>query len=101
VRFLERFGNCEMEWTQESTIELIELCLKKKWDPKHPMHFNKSSDYNLILNFFHKQQIITYVFPVCNPSIFQQELHKPPHDAADCLLGNFEEVLQANVQTIT
>jgi len=25
VRFLERFGNCEMEWTKESVIELFEL----------------------------------------------------------------------------
>jgi len=38
----------------------------------------KSSDYNLILNFFHKPQIIIFVLPVCNPSIFQQELHILP-----------------------
>jgi hypothetical protein len=40
VRFLERFGNCEIEWTQESAIELIELYKRKEitWDP---MHFNK------------------------------------------------------------
>jgi hypothetical protein len=25
VRFIERFCNCEMEWTQENVIELIEL----------------------------------------------------------------------------
>jgi hypothetical protein len=29
VRFLERFDNCEMEWTQESVLEFIELCKKK------------------------------------------------------------------------
>jgi len=77
VRFLERFGNCEMEWTQESVIELIELYKRKEiiWDPKYPMHFSKSSDYNLSLKFFLKKQIIIFVFPVCNPSIFQQELH--------------------------
>jgi len=56
VWFVERFGNCEMEWTRESVIELIELYKRKiKWDPKHPMHFSKSSDYNLILKFFHKK----------------------------------------------
>ena len=40
VRFLERFGNCEIEWTQENAIELIELYKRKEitWDP---MHFNK------------------------------------------------------------
>ena len=40
MRFLERFGNCEMEWTQESVIEFIELHERKEiiWDP---MHFNK------------------------------------------------------------
>jgi hypothetical protein len=33
-----------MEWTQESVIELIELYKRKEiiWDPKHPMHFNKT-----------------------------------------------------------
>ena len=38
VWFLEHFGNCEMEWTQESAIELIELYKRKEiiWDPKHP-----------------------------------------------------------------
>jgi hypothetical protein len=43
VWFLEGFGNCEMEWTQESVIELIKLYKIKEiiWDPKHPMHFNK------------------------------------------------------------
>ena len=43
VWFLERFGNCEMEWTQESVIELIELYKRREiiWNPKHPMHFNK------------------------------------------------------------
>ena len=43
MRFLERFGNCEMEWTQESVIEFSELYKRKEiiWDPKHPMHFNK------------------------------------------------------------
>jgi hypothetical protein len=43
VRFLERLDNYEMEWTQESVIEFIELCNRKEifWDPKHPMHFNK------------------------------------------------------------
>jgi len=43
VWFLERVGNCEMEWTQESVIELIELYKRKEiiWDPKHLMHFNK------------------------------------------------------------
>ena len=41
--FLEHFGNCEMEWTQESVVELIELYKRKEiiWDPKHPIHFNK------------------------------------------------------------
>jgi hypothetical protein len=36
VWFLERFGNCEMEWTEESVIELIELYKRKEiiWDPK-------------------------------------------------------------------
>jgi len=43
VWFLERFGNYEMEWTQESVIGLIELYKRKEitWDPKHPMDFNK------------------------------------------------------------
>jgi len=43
VRLLERFGNCEMEWTQKSAIELIKIYKRKEiiWDPKHPMHFNK------------------------------------------------------------
>jgi len=43
VRFVELFGNSEMEWTEESAIELIELYKRKEiiWDPKHPMHFNK------------------------------------------------------------
>jgi len=43
VRFLERFGNCETDWTQESAIELIELYKRKEVirDPKHQMHFNK------------------------------------------------------------
>jgi hypothetical protein len=43
VQFIERFGNCEMEWTQESVIEFIELYKRKEiiWNPKHPMHFNK------------------------------------------------------------
>jgi hypothetical protein len=49
-----------MERTQGSVIELIELHKRKEiiWYPKHPMHLNKSSDYYLILNFFHKPQII-------------------------------------------
>jgi hypothetical protein len=66
-----------MEWAQESVIELMELCKRKEiiWGPKHPMRFSKSSDYNLILKFFHRKQIIIFVFPVCNPSVFQQELH--------------------------
>jgi hypothetical protein len=43
VQFIEHFGNCEMEWTQENVIEFIELYKRKEiiWDPKHPMHFNK------------------------------------------------------------
>jgi len=43
VWFLGRFGNCEMEWTQESVIGLIELYKRTEiiWDSKHPMHFNK------------------------------------------------------------
>ena len=43
MRLLERFGNYEMEWTQESAIKLIKLYKRKEiiWDPKHPMHFNK------------------------------------------------------------
>jgi len=47
-----------MEWTQESVIELIELYERKEriWDPKHQMHFSKSSDYNLILKLFHKNK---------------------------------------------
>jgi len=42
VRFVERFGNCEVEWTEQSAIELLELYNRKEqiWDPKHPMHFN-------------------------------------------------------------
>jgi hypothetical protein len=61
---------------RESVIGLIKMYKRKEiiLDPKHPMHFKKSSDYNLILNFFHKPQIII-VLPVWNPSIFQQELH--------------------------
>jgi hypothetical protein len=41
--FVERFRDCEMEWTQENVIELIEIYKRKEitWDPKHPMHFNK------------------------------------------------------------
>jgi hypothetical protein len=33
-----------MEWTEGSVIELIELSKRKEiiWDPKHPMHFNKT-----------------------------------------------------------
>jgi len=43
VGFPERFGNCEMEWTQESVIEFVKLYKRKEiiWDPKHPIHFNK------------------------------------------------------------
>ena len=43
MRFLEQFGNSEMEWTQESVIEFIVLYIRKDmiWDPKHAMHFNK------------------------------------------------------------
>ena len=43
VWFLERFGNCETEWTQESVIELVELYMRKEiiWDPKQPILFNK------------------------------------------------------------
>jgi hypothetical protein len=43
VQFVERFGNCEMEWTEGSGIELIELYKRKEiiWDPKHPMNCNK------------------------------------------------------------
>jgi len=43
VWFLERFGNCKMEWTQESVIKLMDLYKRKEilWDPKHPMQFNK------------------------------------------------------------
>ena len=48
VRFVERFGNCEMEWTQKSVIEFIEPYKRKEiiWDPKHPMHFNKIRKQN-------------------------------------------------------
>jgi hypothetical protein len=69
-----------MEWTQESAIELIELYKRKEiiWGSKHPMHFNKSFDYSLILNFFHKPHLIIFFLPVCNPSIFEQELHTLP-----------------------
>jgi len=77
VRFL--VGLVIVKWSglRESVIELIKLYKRKEiiLDPKHPMHFNKCSDYKLILNFFHKSQIIISVLPVCNPSIFQQELH--------------------------
>jgi hypothetical protein len=92
-----------MEWTQGGVIELIELYKRKEiiWDPKHPIYFNKRSDYNLILNFFHKPQTLISVLPVCNPSNFQQELHNFRHVATDCLLGNSEEVLQANVRITT
>jgi hypothetical protein len=43
VWFLECFGKYEMEWTEGSVIELIELYKKKEiiWDPKHPMYFIK------------------------------------------------------------
>jgi len=43
VWFVERFGNCEMEWTEESGTEFTELCKRKEiiWDPKHPVHFNR------------------------------------------------------------
>ena len=29
VRLLERFGNCEIDWTQESVIDFIELYKRK------------------------------------------------------------------------
>jgi hypothetical protein len=43
VRFLERFCNCEVKWTQENVIEFIKFFKTKEiiWDPKHLMHFNK------------------------------------------------------------
>jgi hypothetical protein len=43
VRFLERFGNCEMEWTEETVTEFIEIYKGKEiiWEPKHPLNFNK------------------------------------------------------------
>jgi len=43
VRFVERFGNCEMEWTEGSVLEFIELHKRKEiiGDSKRPMHFNK------------------------------------------------------------
>ena len=43
MRFVGRFGNCEMEWTEESAIQIIEIYKRKEiiWNPKHPMHFNK------------------------------------------------------------
>ena len=43
VRFLECFGKCEMEWTQESVIQFIEFYKRKEivWDAKHPVHCNK------------------------------------------------------------
>jgi hypothetical protein len=43
VWFLERLGNCEMEWTQEGVIQLIEISKIKEiiWDLMQPMHFNK------------------------------------------------------------
>ena len=43
MRFVEHFGSCEMEWTEGSAIELIELYKRKEiiWERKHPMHFNK------------------------------------------------------------
>jgi hypothetical protein len=66
------------------------------------MHFNISSYYNPVLKFLHKPQIIIFVFPVCKPSISQQELHTPfRHNAADCLLANSEKVLQANLRITT
>ena len=43
MRFVEPFGNCEMDWTEESAIELIEVYKRKEivWDPKHSKHFTK------------------------------------------------------------
>jgi hypothetical protein len=34
-----RFGNCEMEWAQESVIELIELYKRHEMRPKAPNAF--------------------------------------------------------------
>ena len=56
------------------------------------MQFNKSSDYNLILIFFRKPQIIIFVLPVCNPSIFQQEL--PSHTSGTMQLIACLEILK-------
>jgi hypothetical protein len=40
VQFPERFGNCEMEWKQESVIELNELYKKtNNMGPKAPNAF--------------------------------------------------------------
>jgi len=80
-----------MEWTQESVTELMELYKRKEitWDPKCPMHFNKSFDYKLILKFFHKKQIIIFIFPVCNTSTFQQELHTLPVRCSGLLVWKF------------
>ena len=43
MRFVGRFGNCEMERTEGTVREFIELNKRKEiiWDPKHSMHFNK------------------------------------------------------------
>jgi hypothetical protein len=43
MRFVERFGSCELEWAKESVIEFVKVYKRKEiiWDPKHPMHFNK------------------------------------------------------------
>jgi hypothetical protein len=45
-RFPERLYNCEMEWTQESVTEFIEIYKRKEiiWDPKHAMHFDKKKE---------------------------------------------------------
>ena len=101
--FLERFGNCEMEWAQESVVELIELYNRKEiiWGPKHPTHFNSISDYNIILNFFRKPQTIIFVSLYVILQFFNMNFTHFRHDASDCLLGNFEEVLQANIRITT
>ena len=43
VRFLERFCNCGIEWTEGSVIEFVELYKRQEimCDPKHTLHLNK------------------------------------------------------------
>ena len=62
-----------------------------------PASISESSDYNLILKFFHKKQIIIFVFPLCNPSIFST---RASHTSGTMQLIAVE-VLQANIRITT